>query len=98
MSLMAEVIGILAAAVIVLIFSLVRVLRLQSSKYDEGFGVGALAAFLWVRNNTTFKDIFNLYESITEEDPDDGLYICERNSKGMYVIKRGTKMISFSGR
>ena len=95
---MAEVVGILAAAVIILIFALVRIVRLQSSKYDEGFGVGALAAFLWVRNNTTFTEIFDLYETITEEDPDDGLYICERNSKGTYVIKRGSKMISFSGR
>ena len=95
---MAEVVGILIAIVIVLILALVRVLNLLSCRYDEGYGIGALAAFMWVRNNTTFKDVFELYDEITEEDPDDGLYICERNSKGMYVIKRGTKMISFSGR
>ncbi len=94
---MYEIIGILAAIIVVLIFVLVYLLRLLSCRYDEGFGIGTLAAFIWVRNNTTFKDIFDLYETITDEDPDDGLYICERNSKGLYTIKRGTKMISFSG-
>lgn len=90
---MAKVIVTLVIVILVLIFVIIS---FWSKRYNEGFAIGVLVGFIWIHNNTGFTDAFKLYKEITDTYPEDGIYICKKTSKGRFVLKKRSKMISFS--
>ena len=79
---------------VIIVAALIFLGKYGQAKYDDGFGVGCMAAFVWIESNTNCKDAIETYMLVSEQHPEDAIYIYERDPKDKtkYRLRQNASM------